>query len=131
MEKHIFVIDMERIREPKTYRSVREELGSTLRACGPETGVIFAWAWMLNLGLTLLWRQEQLPKLGVLTEENLQDVAVRFYREDIFYSALRSRECGAACAEELLEQIGGRAEGQLRLFHPEVDEVKNLFGWDC
>ena len=95
-----------------------------LDGCGSTTGVIFAWAWMMNLGLAVLTQKEEKPPLAVLTGEGAGDMAYQFYGAPIYYSELPNEECGAACARSILRQLTEKGRAEKIVLSPRLKAIR-------
>lgn len=95
-----------------------------LNKCGRTTGVIFAWAWMMNLGLAVLMQKEDKPPLAVLTGEGAGDMAYQFYDEQIYYSEFPNEESGAACARSILRQLTEKGYTEKIILRPRLKAIR-------
>lgn len=95
-----------------------------LSECGHSSGVIFAWAWMMNLGLAVLMPKADKPPLAVLTGEGAGDMAYQFYGGQIYYSELPNEESGAACARSILRQLTEKGHAEKIILRPRLKAIR-------
>lgn len=101
-----------------------EAVTQQLERCDNMTGVIFAWSWMMNLGLAVLMPKESKPMLAVLTGEGARDMAYQFYDAPIYYSELPNEESGAACARSILRQLTEKGRAEKIILRPRLKAIR-------
>lgn len=123
MKEHLPAVYFSQTNRAQTMREWKD-VARQLEGCGRATGVIFAWSWMMNIGLAVLMQKQDKPPMAVLTGEGAGDMAYQFYGAPIYYSELPNEEGGAACAHSILRQLTEQGRAEKVVLRPRLKAIR-------